>query len=215
MKTRFLITKVLTALAIALSACSSQPTNPPTNSASARSQLPNPTASTASKGSDSSQLLSRSKFTCVRSNGVPTTMARTSRGNIPMIRWVSSYFSNSGYDPQTRCEEVSGRFQTYQENGRLKYVGVAELNGYPILCVAEQMPGSCLNVGNNKGLLFTLKPDSDPNEILRQMLRVRDLASSPLEQAIGRPKLTHLNSQGYLFVDLEQYLKRAPVEDNK
>lgn len=52
-------------------------------------------------------------FYCGTTSGnVPTTLARTPSGEREVIRWVSRYFSGSGYNPQTRCEEVSSRFQT-------------------------------------------------------------------------------------------------------
>ncbi len=52
-------------------------------------------------------------FTCGKtSDGFPATVAQTSRGNVPVIRWVSNYFRQSGYNPQTLCQMVSRRLQT-------------------------------------------------------------------------------------------------------
>jgi len=46
------------------------------------------------------------KFFCGSSNGVPVTVARTSRGDIPVIRWLSTYFSATNYAPVRRCMDV-------------------------------------------------------------------------------------------------------------
>ena len=42
----------------------------------------------------------------------------------PWIKWVSDVFSASGYDPVRRCQEVSGRLETYRRNKQLKYITV-------------------------------------------------------------------------------------------
>lgn len=90
-------------------------------------------------------------FFCGMSNGVPATIAQTPRGNVSVIRWVSSYFSGAGYNPQTRCQEVSGRFEAYKNNGTLNYITTGIMNGQPVVCTRSTNGGGC------NGLLFTLK----------------------------------------------------------
>ncbi|MBC6477784.1 MAG: hypothetical protein GDA56_08335 [Hormoscilla sp. GM7CHS1pb] len=53
---------------------------------------------------------------------VPASMARTARGDVPIIHWVSTWSSGSGWTPQRRCDPVSQKFQRYHENGTLEYM---------------------------------------------------------------------------------------------
>jgi hypothetical protein len=114
-------------------------------------------------------------------SGYPTTMARSAKGQISVVRWYSEYFSGSGYDPITRCQEVSGRFQSAYNSGRLDYITAGYVNGYPVVC-ATTAGGSC-NEGN---LLFTLKKGTDAAATLQRLFNVRDLGAGPLYESSGR-----------------------------
>lgn len=138
-------------------------------------------------------------FVCGTSKGVPTTMAKTPRGNVPVIRWNSDYFNNSGWTPQKRCQEVSKKFQTFYQNGTLKYLTTADFNGQSAVCVAERENGSCNP--NGSGILFTLKPGSNPGETLQQLLSVRVHAAGPLNESSPR-----------VYINMNQFLETAPVE---
>jgi hypothetical protein len=74
-----------------------------------------------------------SVFYCGTDGEIPTTMASTSQDEVPVIRWVSDYFADSGWTPQARCEEVSQRFQTYHQNGSLKFLTTGRMNGQPVV----------------------------------------------------------------------------------
>ncbi|HIK31037.1 MAG TPA: hypothetical protein IGS17_03360 [Oscillatoriales cyanobacterium M59_W2019_021] len=102
------------------------------------------------------------------------TIARTQRGLIvPVIYWNSDYFSDSGYTPETRCQMVSQRFETFRQNGTLNYLTTGKMNNMPVVCVASAVGGGCAE----NGLLFTLKPSSDPNRVLEDLMAVRNRAS--------------------------------------
>ena len=121
------------------------------------------------------------KFFCGRSNGQPVTMVRTSRGNIPIIRWVDNSFSPP-WTPLNRCYEISARFERFYDNGILKYIKAGWSNSQPILCVAGDRGGSCLP----NGLLVMLKPGSDPQLILQRLLDRRVLAAgNPIDLSGG------------------------------
>ena len=115
-----------------------------------------------------------SSFYCGYSNGVPTTLAETPRGTVPIIRWVSQHFSGSGYTPQQRCEEVSGRFQSYYNQDILNYITTGYMNGMPVVCVTGINGGECSE------LLFTLKPGQNASRTLQQLFDIRQGASGPL-----------------------------------
>ena len=202
---------LITAIAIALCSCSPNSPNPTANSTLPLSPLPTPSPSPPpipSTPATVSQFLRQSKFTCGEVSGAPTTMALTPRGNIPMIRWESQYFIRSGYDPHTRCQQVSGRFQQYHERDQLRYISTSQMNGYPILCVADRMLGSCLETSQGKAILFTLQPGDDAVTILEELLVVRDTASSPITQFAA------YDSQGNMFVDIEKYIS-VSLEGNR
>lgn len=132
-------------------------------------------------------------FTCQNWQGVPTTLAQTpDQAKVPVLTWQSDYFSNAGYDPSTRCQLVSGRFQYFYNNGQLEYMTTGRMNGMPVVCVTQEQGGSC------QGLLFTLKPGVDPTRTLQQLMAIRVRASGPLNQTDGR-----------VYIKFENYLAQA------
>jgi Circadian oscillating protein COP23 len=134
-------------------------------------------------------------FACGASSGVPATMAQTQRGEIPVIRWSSDYFSDSGWTPERRCQEVSTRFQTYQQDGSLKYLTTGVMNGMSVVCTTDHDGGTC------KNLLFTLKAGSNAGQTLRDLLQVRTHATGPLNQSEAR-----------VYINMDEYLQTAPLD---
>ncbi|MEC4985123.1 MAG: COP23 domain-containing protein [Oscillatoria sp. PMC 1068.18] len=145
-------------------------------------------------------------FYCGTSNGKPTTMASTPRGNIPVVHWVSPHFTGAGYNPQTRCEEVSSRFQTYYNNGTLSYLTTGIMNGQPVVCVTSTNGGGC------SGLLFTLKRGQNASRTLQQLFEVRTGAGGPLYESTTGGSGHISNQNGQVFVDVNQYLNSATAE---
>jgi len=109
---------------------------------------------------------------------VPATIARTTRGNVPMIQWVSYWASNSGWTPQRRCQAIANRFQRYYDNGMLKYMRTGIVNGYPVICIGSSTGGSC----RARDVLVTLKWGSNPAFILEQMTDLRGRARGEILQ---------------------------------
>ncbi|MDJ1181603.1 COP23 domain-containing protein [Roseofilum casamattae] len=136
------------------------------------------------------------RFSCVMSAGLPTTIAtNTINGNsIAVVRWYSEYFAASGYDPVTRCQQVSGRFQSARDSGRLDYITAGIVNGLPVVC-ATTAGGRC----NGSNVLFTLKPGQNAADRLQRLFDVRDLGAGPLYESGGRP-----------YIDVAKLL--APLE---
>lgn len=135
-------------------------------------------------------------FVCGTNNGAPATIARTNRGDVPVIRWTSDRFRDAGYSPERRCIEVSARFQQYFRNQKLNYLTTGMMNNQQVICVADREGGDCT------GLLFTLKRGSDPSQVLNNLLAVRVRASGPLNESTSR-----------VYIDMSEYLKQASVED--
>jgi Circadian oscillating protein COP23 len=134
------------------------------------------------------------KFYCGKSKNVPTTMARTSRGSVPVIRWTSNTMEN--YPPEVRCKMVSLRFQEYYSDGTLNFLTTAVLNRQPVICAVQSKGGPC-------GVLFTLKPGSDPDLTLKQLLSIRDRSTN----------LILNESIASTFIDMNDFLNTAPVEE--
>lgn len=140
-------------------------------------------------------------FHCIRIRGILITVARNpAYGEVPVIRWVSNYFSSSGYDPLTRCQMVSARFQSYYSQGILNYLTTGVMNGQPVICTSRFNAGSC------EKLLFTLKDYSNPSHTLRRLLALRSGAGAPLNESNNR------SDNQKIYINFEQYLKRAATK---
>lgn len=137
-------------------------------------------------------------FVCRTSNGNPATVAQHSQhGKVPVIRWVSDYFSGSGYTPQKRCEIVSKKFREYHNQGLLNYLTTGIVNKQPVICVAESKNSGCA------GVLFTLKPGSNKTATLKRLMDVRAQAGGPLNQ-----------TQGRTYVDINHYIEKKATSNS-
>jgi hypothetical protein len=123
-----------------------------------------------------------SQFFCGKDgDGTPiTAFSHPSRGDVIIIRWESNYFKEKGFDPQSRCQEVSLKFQQYRDQSKLQYITTGRKNGYNIICVAEGDRLPCLN-DKDQGQLWTLKPESNPNEVLAALKDRRAGGDQPLD----------------------------------
>jgi hypothetical protein len=134
------------------------------------------------------------KFYCGQSKNVPATMAKTSRGAVPVIRWVSTL--GGTYTPENRCKIVSEKFQTFYNDGTLNYLTTGIVNQLPVICAAQRENGPCT------GVLFTLKPNSDPGRTLQRLLSIRDRA----------PGAVLNESSPQIYVNMKDFLNTAPTE---
>jgi hypothetical protein len=140
------------------------------------------------------------KFSCGTSEGSPATLVQTERGKIRVIRWVSDAFG-SEYPPEYRCQVVSPKFQQYHKEGKLNYLTTGVANNQPIICTADSKGGPCT------GVLFTLKPGSDPWLTLTRLMNVRVQAGPSLNESAGSSN--SVSSEQY--IDMNEYLSTAPV----
>jgi hypothetical protein len=137
------------------------------------------------------------QFFCGSWEGTPATMARTSSGEIPVIRWVDDSWG-AEYTPQTRCELVSEKFQKYHSEGTLKYMTTGRENGQNVVCVAQTEDGSCQGRS-----LFTLKPDANPGQTLERLMNVRNRSGGPIDQSSKR-----------IYINMDEYLKDASASSS-
>jgi Circadian oscillating protein COP23 len=136
------------------------------------------------------------KFYCGTSKNAPTTMARTSRGSVSIIHWTSTNAFGENYPPEVRCKLVSSKFQEYYTDGTLNFLTTGVLNRQPVICAVQSRGGPC-------GVLFTLKPGSDPDLTLKRLLSIRDRSTTlVLNESISAP-----------VIDFNDFLETAPVEE--
>ena len=159
-----ILTKVLTAGVVTLSAFGAF-------------NQPSQAQNTAAKG-----------FYCDTSSGVPVTVYQNAQGaSEPWIRWVSNTFRSAGYDPLTRCQEVSARLENYRLNKQLRYITVGMMNRQRVVCTASVINGRCEN------LIFTLKPNQDAVRTLNNLLAWRE----------GQAGVSSLNESGAVpYIDV-------------
>lgn len=129
-------------------------------------------------------------FSCTTVGRVPTTVANMSSGQqIPMIRWVSSVFDDSGWSPARRCNEVSARLTSLNNSDSLRYLTTGQMNGMNVICSSLKKNDRCSD------LVYTLKPSQNPSQTLRKLFVVRTYAVGPLNETGDR-----------VYIDVNEYL---------
>lgn len=137
------------------------------------------------------------RFYCGKVKNTPTTLARTSRGPVSVIRWTSKNAFGENYPPEVRCKLVSSKFQEYYTDGTLNFLTTGVQNRQPVICALQAKGGPC-------SVLFTLKPGSDPDLTLNQLLSIRDRSTTlVLNESISSP-----------VIDFNDFLATAPVEES-
>lgn len=181
--------------------CGDVSNTPTTNNTQGRGDIAVVRCSDQNANNPTIPTIERVSFICDESNNAPVTIARTQRGDISVIRWVSQFFSGTGFTPEERCQKVSSRFQTYYNNGTLKYLTTGRINNQPVICAAKKQGGRCTDV------LLTLEPSDDPDQVLRQLLSIRSGATTiPLSRG---------DSQKPLYINLDAFLNAAPAASSK
>ncbi|AFZ45568.1 hypothetical protein PCC7418_3454 [Halothece sp. PCC 7418] len=142
-------------------------TNPSQSSPNHDSESPSNTTATQPQPSI--------QYFCLNERGdKPVTVVDTKRGRIELIIWKSEFFSGTGYTPQRRCDQVTARFQQHSDAKTLRYISTGTMNRQPVICVAKNDAGDC----RNDGLLITLQPQDNPNQVLRELFNLRERADS-------------------------------------
>ncbi|VXD23694.1 Genome sequencing data, contig C327 (modular protein) [Planktothrix serta PCC 8927] len=133
-------------------------------------------------------------YSCGKSrDGVPTTYAVNSTGRrIAVIRWQRDWGSISG---EARCKEVSSRFQNASNNGTLSFLTHGVMSGQKVICTAKEYGGPC------SSLLFTLRPEDNPRQVINDLFGVGYRARGPVVQSDdGEPQI---------YIDMELLLQNA------
>ncbi len=130
----------------------------------------------------------KTRFACGVDKNVPATVAILPDGTqAPIIRYVSGAFEQAGYSNQKRCEEISERFQYYNDRKEIDFMTTGRINGQNVICVTRQEGGDCSRDLKSEGLLITVRPGVNPQTTLEQLINVRVQAGSTLEETEARP----------------------------
>jgi hypothetical protein len=151
------------------------------------------------------ELSSSIQYRCLQRQGVPATVAYTSRGMVELIRWQHSYFHSREYTPERRCQEVSDRFQQHAQINDLRFISTGVVNNYKAICISEQT-GNC----QANGLLLTLDPDDNSQEVLRNLFSLK--AGRKTGGLLSRASsLIPVNTQVKKTIDLNEFLAHSPT----
>jgi hypothetical protein len=129
---------------------------------------------------------------------IPATVAYVPqrKENVAIIAWKSNYIPQ--WDAQTRCENVSPKFQTFYQDGRLEYLTTGENQGYDIICAAIEPGQPC----KAEDQLFQVKANNDPEAVLSGLTGIIEGTSSePIYQSSG----------DQTYVSMEELLNAAPA----
>lgn len=131
----------------------------------------------------------------------PTTYAWTGGQKRTIIRWKYKWFNSSATTPQKRCQEVSARFQAAYNNESFEFITNSRINGQRVICTARSKGGACNTT------LLTLRPADDSLVILTN---IKDILRGRGSQIIEH---TSANKQVYYQIDIDKFLKTAPLDE--
>lgn len=153
------------------------------------------------------QAAASDRYFCAQLDGVYHTFIHTSRGQSPLLNWVDTI---GEFDPETRCIEVSKRFQRAHDNGTLRHIRTGEVNNYPVLCAVRHDDETC----NSDNVLVTLALGSDRHAVAQQLLNVRSLAARRVIKLSSDERL-ETYADGELSYDLEVMKKVLPLVEEE
>jgi hypothetical protein len=139
---------------------------------------------------------SQPRFVCGNDDeGSPATLVMLPDGSSrTVIRYVSGAFEKAGYSNQKRCEEISDRFQYFNQNREIDYMAVGKINGQSVICVTRQEGGDCSRDLKGEGLLITTRPGVNPSKTLADLINVRMEAGSALTETRDLTRKSSINS---------------------
>ena len=94
----------------------------------------------------------------------------------PIINWdLENRYFGEDWPPEKRCQVVSERFQSIYERDQLAYLTADNADwesdlGIPVICSVPQQGARCVK----EDLLFTLQERDDPNELLAELITLRE-----------------------------------------
>jgi hypothetical protein len=139
-------------------------------------------------------------------DGTFATVAKTSIGDIQLINWSRNI--SIEYTPESRCVEVTERFESLSNLDSLDYLTTGRINGENVICSAGEN-GDCNRDLPEQGLVFTITGERPPGEVLLNLLDLglaRDVP--PINESAGER----------LYIDVNNLLQQVgnsgkPIEE--
>jgi hypothetical protein len=119
------------------------------------------------------------------------------QGNVRLIGWEPEYFGHA-IDPKAQCQTTTQALQTKFDAGQLNYLTTGYLNGYPVVCGVASQAETC----TEDTLLFTLKPNDYPDEVLQTLMEI--LGGEPSELLLQ-------SSEGQIYISVKEALKQGAI----
>lgn len=102
----------------------------------------------------SSPVTSATRFSCQPLNGEYTVVYQPESQPSQYFPWAKPVQLGGGWTPQSRCNEIARRLESYRPDG-LQEMTTGQENGYNTVCVTtERVPGC--------RIVFTVPPGQDP-----------------------------------------------------
>lgn len=117
------------------------------------------------------------RFTCELINGEYTVMYYPESQPDEGFPWAIPSELGDGWTPQKRCDTITGRFESYRQDGLLELSTGVE-NGYDTICVTTQLdPTDCR-------IVLTVPPGQDP-QLTRDLIFDNLLVADDGQQTQG------------------------------
>jgi hypothetical protein len=132
---------------------------------------------------------------------------------VPLFKWKSQEFNDSGYTPERRCQEVTNRLnKSVRDNdGKLDglFLTVGKVNRYLVLCNVTNTSGKC----NKDNVLFTFSARNrrNPTRVLASIVNfsISGSGSAIFESGGGN------RSEEFPYINLAEVVEKAAIaEDN-
>lgn len=189
----------------------------PSETSEPNGNLDTTTATSDSTTSPQEAILGYACYSSPSAERIPTTYAIFGKDNsqpryIPIIRWTSTTFQNSGYPPERRCQIISERLNRFLEQGTLEYIIEGSLSGQDVLFAASQLvafSGQTFALEpaqpDNNNLIITLEPQDDPATFLSTFGSVLKAQQNPISRGSRWIKVPK-------EINAEEVLTEVPVE---
>ncbi|MEK0194548.1 MAG: hypothetical protein EA000_13305 [Oscillatoriales cyanobacterium] len=128
-------------------------------------------------------------FECIKAGSGYATIAVTQEGakTEPLITWNSQAMAGSGFTPQSRCNEVTGRLNTVVANVGGSFSDVllttGSVNRLGVVCWVNDEQSGC----DDSNVLVTMSPGRDPGKFLANLVNRR---ANPFEAGVPGSETT-------------------------
>lgn len=140
-------------------------------------------------------------YDSVGQRSIPATLVWNpgQQQKIPMILWKSEFLLTENITTEERCQQASTKIQKAYDDGTLENMVASTWEGKSAVCIAQ-----AANAGCGDDYLFLLKPSSQPDAVVPQMMinAATSLSAGPILQS-G-------NAGSGFAIDINLYLGQLP-----